>query len=104
MFSEACAILFTIGLMATRSLSGSINLLFCKFLAKNCMKMKEFGPRGGARVPGAPLDPPCLNIHAENWKLDRERWDLVPGAPAIGLLVIKIYVLGEGGNCNIRNL
>ena len=31
------------------------------------MKMKEFGPRGGARVPGAPLDPPCLNIHAENF-------------------------------------
>ena len=23
--------------------------------AKNCMKMKEFGPPGGARVPGAPL-------------------------------------------------
>ena len=22
------------------------------------MKMKEFGPPGGARVPGAPLDPP----------------------------------------------
>ena len=23
--------------------------------AKNCIKMKEFGPPGGARVPGAPL-------------------------------------------------
>ena len=23
--------------------------------AENCMKMKEFGPPGGARVPGAPL-------------------------------------------------
>ena len=22
--------------------------------AENCMKMKEFGPPGGARVPGAP--------------------------------------------------
>ena len=31
--------------------------LFCKFFAENCMKMKEFGPRG-ARVNGAPLDPP----------------------------------------------
>ena len=23
--------------------------------AENCMKMKEFGPPGGARVPGVPL-------------------------------------------------
>ena len=27
--------------------SGCGNLLFCKFFAKNCMKMKEFGPRKG---------------------------------------------------------
>ena len=27
--------------------------LFCKFFAENCMKMKEFGPRGEARP--APL-------------------------------------------------
>ena len=29
----------------------------CLFIifAENCMKMKEFGPPGGARVPGAPL-------------------------------------------------
>ena len=27
--------------------------LFCKFLAENCMKMKEFGPR--ERISGAPL-------------------------------------------------
>ena len=26
-----------------------------QFFAENCMKMKEFGPPGGARVPGAPL-------------------------------------------------
>ena len=26
-----------------------------QFFAKNCMKMKEFGPPGGGRVPGAPL-------------------------------------------------
>ena len=25
-----------------------------QFFAENCMKMKEFGPQGGARVPGAP--------------------------------------------------
>ena len=30
-----------------------------QIFAENCMKMKEFGPPGGgARVPGAPLDPP----------------------------------------------
>ena len=29
--------------------------LFFQLFAENCMKMKEFGPRGGgARVPGAP--------------------------------------------------
>ena len=31
-------------------------LLFFNFFVENCMKMKEFGPRGG--VPGAPLNPP----------------------------------------------
>ena len=31
-------------------------LLFCKFFAENCMKMKEFGFPGG--VPAPPLDPP----------------------------------------------
>ena len=25
-----------------------------QFFAENCMKMKEFGPPGGAHVPGAP--------------------------------------------------
>ena len=30
-----------------------IAIIFQNF-AKNCMKMKEFGPPGGARVPGAP--------------------------------------------------
>ena len=28
--------------------------LFFQLFAENCMKMKEFGPPGGARVPGAP--------------------------------------------------
>ena len=34
--------------------------LFCQFFAKNCMKMKEFGPPGGGgRASLAPpLDPP----------------------------------------------
>ena len=26
---------------------------FCKIFAENCMKMKEFGPRGGAHIPSA---------------------------------------------------
>ena len=32
---------------------------------KNCMKFKEFGPREGANVPHAPLDPPLhwSNLH-----------------------------------------
>ena len=30
------------------------NAIIFQFFAENCMKMKEFGPRGGARVPGAP--------------------------------------------------
>ena len=33
----------------------SKNALIFQFFAENCMKMKEFGPPGGARVPGAPL-------------------------------------------------
>ena len=42
------------------------------FFAENCMKMKEFGPRG--RVPGAtPLDPPmvhfCLHFQCTNDEL-----------------------------------
>ena len=33
-----------------------------QIFAKNCMKMKEFGPPRGARVPGAPL-----RSANENW-------------------------------------
>ena len=28
--------------------------LFCKFFSENCMKMKEFGPEKGVRIPCAP--------------------------------------------------
>ena len=31
------------------------NAIIFQFFAENCMKMKEFGPPGGAHVPGAPL-------------------------------------------------
>ena len=30
--------------------------------AENCMKMKEFGPRGGARPWRPPLDPPMIPL------------------------------------------
>ena len=35
--------------------SGGANLLLGQKFPENCMKMKEFGPRGGVRVPCAPL-------------------------------------------------
>ena len=35
--------------------------LFCNFFAENCMKMKEFGPQGGAR----PRRQPPLNSPME---------------------------------------
>ena len=38
------------------------NLLFCNFFVQNCMKMKEFGRGGGARVPGASLDAPLYSM------------------------------------------
>ena len=31
------------------------------YFAENCMKMKEFGPPGGARPWCPPLDPPMLS-------------------------------------------
>ena len=31
------------------------NAIIFQFFAENCMKMKEFGPPGGARIPGTPL-------------------------------------------------
>ena len=38
---------------------GGANLLFCPIFTENCMKMKEFGPRGGGARPWhPPLDPP----------------------------------------------
>ena len=38
---------------------GGANLLFGQKFPKNCMKMKEFGPRGGWGASLAPpLDPP----------------------------------------------
>ena len=36
---------------------GGANLLFGQIFTKNCMKMKEFEPRGGPCVPGATPSP-----------------------------------------------
>ena len=36
----------------TNSKGGCEKLLFSQFLPKNCMILKEFGPRGGAHTPG----------------------------------------------------
>ena len=36
-----------------------------KFFAENCIKMKEFGPRGGGGH--APLDPPNAHLFSFNW-------------------------------------
>ena len=43
---------------------GGANLLFGRNFPKSCMKMKEFGPRGGGHtslVP-PPLDPPMVTL------------------------------------------
>ena len=40
-------------------LRGMQNLLFCKFAPENCMKIKEFWPRG-ANPWCLPLDPPLI--------------------------------------------
>ena len=46
---------------------GGANLLFCPNFPENCMKMKEFGPRGGGGASLAPpLDPPMLWFQKSN--------------------------------------
>ena len=44
---------------------GDENLLFGQIFPENCMKLKEFGPEGVARVPDAPLDPPLYRSQIE---------------------------------------
>ena len=48
------------------SQSGCANLLFCKFFVENCMRMKEFGPRGGPRTwrPLGSANVKCLDVAA----------------------------------------
>ena len=38
------------------------NAIIFRFFAENCMKMKEFGPPGGARPWPPPLDPPMVPL------------------------------------------
>ena len=48
-----------------------------QFFAKNCMKMKEFGPPGGGTRPWRPpLDPPMQKIRASGQKI-RDQKNLV---------------------------
>ena len=44
----------------TNPQGGGANLLFGQKFAENCMKMKEFGPRGRGPRPWRPLDPPMV--------------------------------------------
>ena len=39
----------------TNCKGGGANLLLLPIFPKNCMKLKKFEPRGGARVPGVPF-------------------------------------------------
>ena len=41
------------------------NLLFCKIFAKNCMEIKEIGPKGRPCRP--PLEPPMMSIEEPVW-------------------------------------
>ena len=51
------------------------------FFAENCMKMKEFGPRGRAS-PGSPLDPPLVSHLRITWNLIRPSSDLLSCFPS----------------------
>ena len=54
---------------AANSRSGYANLSFCKFFARNCMKMKEFGLQGGCMslaIPPPPFDLPILWFKARS--------------------------------------
>ena len=42
--------------------------------AENCMKMKEFGPPGGARVPGAPLG--SANVYSTVYICEMHCWNI----------------------------
>ena len=59
------------------------NLLLCKIFAKNCMKMKEFGPRGG--VPSAPPLGSATDWHKNSSSL----WNSY--CPLINVLIWGIF-------------
>ena len=43
------------------------NAVIFQLFAENCMKMKEFGPPGGARVPGAPLGSANVKVYSKKF-------------------------------------
>ena len=57
---------------------GAQTYYFAKFLPPNCMKMKEFGPRG--RIFGTPLDPPLQTL----WYIICTDPEFLWGAPTFG--------------------
>ena len=56
-----------------------IYVLFGKIFAENCMKMKEFGPRGGS----APLAPPLDRPMRKSWFFFRYKRMVSPVAPVL---------------------
>ena len=49
--------------------AGGDNLLFNQIIAKNCMKMKEFGSRGGCASLVCPLDLPLACVPLEKYQI-----------------------------------
>ena len=86
---------------------GSANLLFGQKFPENCMKMKEFGPKGGAHVPGTPLRSAneyycsftlcnflliATTIYFAYCGLDRCR-GVINKTKAGGLLLVRVYCI-----------
>ena len=66
---------------------GGTNIQFCQIFPKNCIKLKEFGPPGGACVPHAPLRSATEN-YGEHITFPQLRWQVV--------IILHNYVLCKG--------
>ena len=80
------------------------NCYYFQIFAENCMKMKEFGPPGGARVPGAPLgsaNAADMEFSVTNFFClhfsEHAQW----GLPVMSDILVKIFV---DISCNICGL
>ena len=64
-----------------------------QFFAKNCMKMKEFGPPGGRASLAPPLDPPMA--------MQQRIQDFPEGAPTpkVGVLTCYFAIFFFNKNC-----